>query len=46
MPATEIEKTFQKLVKYIVYTQYMTASAPLKNTVSIEEWTTAATFVK
>ena len=33
-------------VKYIVYTQFMTASALLKNTVSIEEWIAATTFVK
>ena len=33
-------------VKCIVYTQYVTASALLKNTVSIEEWLAATTFMK
>ena len=37
--------TFQISVKYIVYTQFMPASAPLKNTLCIEEWMTAATFL-
>ena len=37
--------TFQTSVKYIVYTQFMAASALLKNTVSIEEWMAAATFM-
>ena len=36
---------FQISVKYTVYTQFMAASALLKNTVSIEEWMTAATFM-
>ena len=38
--------TFQIPVKYIVYAQFMVANSLLKNTVSIEEWMTAATFVK
>ena len=37
--------TFQISVKYFVYTQFMAASALLKNTMSIEEWMTAATFM-
>ena len=37
--------TFQISVKYFVYTQFMAASALLKNTMSIEEWITAATFM-
>ena len=38
--------TFQIPVKYIVYAQFMVANSLLKNTVSIEEWMTAVTFVK
>ena len=37
--------TFQISVKYFVYTQFMAASALLKNTMSIEEWMTTATFM-
>ena len=33
-------------LKYIVYLQFMAASALQKNTVSIEEWMAATTFVK
>ena len=33
-------------VKYIVYRQFMAASALPKNTISIEEWKAATTFVK
>ena len=32
--------------EHIVYTQSMATSAPLKNTVSTEEWLSATTFVK
>ena len=32
-------------VKYIVYTQFMAASAPVKNIVFIDEWMVATTFV-
>ena len=32
--------------KYIVYIWFTAASALLKNTVSIEEWTAATTFLK
>ena len=37
--------TFEISVKYIAYTQFMAASALLKNTLCIEEWMTAATFL-
>ena len=37
--------TFQISVKYFVYTQFMAASALLRNTMSTEEWMTAATFM-
>ena len=40
MPEIEI------FVKYISYPQSMTASPLLKNTVSIEEWSAATTFMK
>ena len=33
-------------VKYIVYAQFMAASALIKNTVSVEEWIAPANFVK
>ena len=38
--------TFQIPVKYIVYSQFIAASALFKKTLSIEEWMAAATFVK
>ena len=37
--------TFQISVKYIACTQFIAASALLKNTVSIEEWMAAVTFM-
>ena len=37
--------TFQISVKYFVYMQFMAASALLRNTMSTEEWMTAATFM-
>ena len=42
----ELTQTFQIPVKYTVHTQFMAGSALLKNTISIEEWMTAAIFVK
>ena len=38
--------TFQGPAKYIIYTQFMAASALLKKALSTEEWMVAATFVK
>ena len=35
-----------KNVKYILYMQFMVARALLRNSVSIEEWLAATTFVK
>ena len=32
--------------KYIAFTQFMAASPLLKNTVSMEEWVAATTFVQ
>ena len=37
---------FQISVKYNVYKQFVTASDLLKNTLSVEEWMVATTFVK
>ena len=42
----QVNSTFQIPVKYIVYTQFLAASALLKKTLSIEEFMDAATFVK